>query len=385
MGYKYIEYKDGKEVTVKQKINEQHSWMLGDSMKRRISQSSVNKIDQNDWTITGISATTMSNLQLVLKCSKIYELKKQVGRTLSEDGKTGIAILVKDGKPYLQQMDVTYLETEMYEISYVEANTGKYYNEDGLEMSLPVSVAFEIDKRGRVIKKEFVTLEGNTKKVLSSFKYPKGIKRIPFVLMKNNADGLGDIDNVGMWDAIKQLNFFASDFGVEWSVSRTLWTDREAFADQDLESVVTDNSRFIKRKSIKSKLQEASEPISLGSQSILVLKEAIDFVEEKILEYTFTAKKSDSSGTNKFNKEISMFNQDASEYLEAKRMQRDSDYTELISKLIEVMSFLKLAVATEIDTIAVAINLSTLEEGIVKEAEGIEEQPTVNESEEEDE
>lgn len=385
MGYKYIEYKDGKEVTVKQKINEQHSWMLGNSMKRRISQSSVNKIDQNDWTITGISATTMSNLQLVLKCSKIYELKKQVGRTLSEDGKTGIAILVKDGKPYLQQMDVTYLETEMYEISYVEANTGKYYNEDGLEMSLPVSVAFEIDKRGRVIKKEFVTLEGNTKKVLSSFKYPKGIKRIPFVLMKNNADGLGDIDNVGMWDAIKQLNFFASDFGVEWSVSRTLWTDREAFADQDLESVVTDNSRFIKRKSIKSKLQEASEPISLGSQSILVLKEAIDFVEEKILEYTFTAKKSDSSGTNKFNKEISMFNQDASEYLEAKRMQRDSDYTELISKLIEVMSFLKLAVATEIDTIAVAINLSTLEEGIVKEAEGIEEQPTVNESEEEDE
>ena len=75
-----------------------------------------------------------------------------------------------------------------------------------------------------------------------------------------------------------------------------------------------------------------------------------------------------ATGTNKFNKEIDKFNQDATEYLDNKREAREESYTNLISKVIEVLSAInKPVVRKDMDTIVLKLKLSDMEQGIIDE------------------
>lgn len=63
------------------------------------------------------------------------------------------------------------------------------------------------------------------------------------------------------------------------------------------------------------KLQGALSPLSSGSTTPQLLMAQIQFIEDKVLKYSFTMRESINSGTNKMNLEVAQFNQAAFEYM----------------------------------------------------------------------
>lgn len=369
--------RDGEVVAVvEQKLNTTRMWKLGESITERISIASTNKIDKNDWTISGLSGEGEKIIRRAMKRSKFSELKKRVGRDLSKKGLKAVAMINDGDEIYFKDYDVIDFKEKFYEYTYVVLETGEnelWTDPDGFPYNFPVYMEYSKSDKGIVTRESWYYNHKTKERVATGkFTYPKSVVRIPVEIIKNNENGLSDIGNSKMWDAIKELDWIATEGQIEWAVTRAMWTDRELFSNEDLETIINENRRIIKRKGTKSKLQEPSEPISLGSQSVLIAHQAINFIERKILEYTFTSLKPDQSGTNKFNKEISMFNQDATEYIDSKREQREVDYTRLVENFCMFYNAIVSKKYSEetIEGIQVQINLSQLEKSIIEQAEG---------------
>ena len=287
---KKIIYRDGKQITLDSKMNQLRLWSLGESLIQRISQSSVNKLDKNEWDITKIKQKTNKTLNETLRKSHITKLKKRVGHILSQEGTCAIAALIHNNEVFLKEYRVIEKETQMYELKEIVLSNHTPVTISVDDVLFQEQIHFKINKTGRVVKEvwmEPVDGEGASMKQ-SSFIYPKSVKRIPVEIIYNNERGLSDIGNVKMWDAIGELDFHAKEFGVEWMVSRTYWTDNEIFADKSLEQFMESDERVIPRNSVKSKLQEPSAQISIGTQNVAQAMININFIEQKILKYTFS-------------------------------------------------------------------------------------------------
>lgn len=86
------------------------------------------------------------------------------------------------------------------------------------------------------------------------------------------------------------------------------------------------NGGMINTTSPDGQLGNALGALISGSQTPLLNQTNINFIEDKILKYTFTTRDSISTGTNKHNAEIATFNQFAIEYLIDKLEIRQEDY-----------------------------------------------------------
>ena len=233
------------------------------------------------------------------------------------------------------------------------------------------SLHFYFNEGGRVVKETLNTPHDKTKDIVitDQFIYPASVTRIPVEVIYNNERGLSDIGNVKMWDAIAELDYHAKEFGVEWMVSRTLWLDNHNFGDGQLRKWIEDDNRVLPVESYKSKFQDPITMASAGTPTVTQAMVDINFIEQKVLKYTFSNVDTIATGSNKFNKEIDKFNQDANEYLENKRESREESYSFLISKLIEILFALRKKVKYEDkDKVFIKLKLSDLEQAIINEA-----------------
>ena len=368
---KKILYRDGKQLTIDSQLNNMRKWGLGQSLIERISQASVNKLDKNEWQIKGISKQTRDLIKKTLKQSHIKKLKKRVGHHLSQEGTSAIAIQIGNNEAFLKEYRVIQKETMFYELTSIVLANYEPLTISIEDVLYDQSLHFYFDEKGRVVKETLNTPHDKTKDIIitDQFVYPKSVTRIPVEVIYNNERGLSDIGNVKMWDAIAELDYHAKEFGVEWMVSRTLWLDNHNFGDGQLRKWIEDDNRVIPVESYKSKMQEPITMASAGTPTVTQAMVDINFIEQKILKYTFSNVDTISTGTNKFNKEIDKFNQDANEYLENKRESREESYSFLISKLIEILFALRKKVKYEDkDKVFVKLKLSDLEQAIIDEA-----------------
>lgn len=324
---------DGQHTNCDEK-KDTHYCGFGSTIEKFISQDSANKLDSREQLIDGKEMkVALGTMTLdVLKKSEWKRLRKRLGKQLSILGQASIQVDIIDGQPFVslgKLISYTKIAGELKEV-ILDAE----YVIEHLEQGYPVYERFFIEDG--TIKKMFgIKVDGEWIIDGDIVSYPSTVTRIPVKIFANNEDEVSDINNTNMWWAINQLNNFTdkiedtqlkSQFGL--LVNRNMTggkTAAELMNELREKGTITVNG-------IDSQLGAGVNPIgSVGYVTELAF--LIDWLEDKVMKYTFTTRDTTASGTNKHNAEIGMFNQFAIEYLMDKKEIREEDYADFYNIL----------------------------------------------------
>lgn len=327
---------------------------LGSSLAKVIAQDSANKLDSNDQLVNGTEVTNFfpDEIKQALHKSKWKRLRKRLGKRLSLDGKVSVQIDLLNGMPYVSMgtlfnyteyagnlVEVVLMATGIYKVDGIEYQEyERFYIEDGVVKKM----------NGYYIDKEWV-LSADTEVSV----FPSYITKIPVQIFWNNEDGVSDVENTNMRSALEELNEFSnrmerlqtlSELGLIFNRNMTGKSGKEmvkSFKETGTAEVNGMDSQLGSGIDAKGALGYTLE-----------LAQLTDWLEDKIMKYTFTTRDTIASGSNKHNAEVGMFNQFAIEYLLDKKEIREEDYKDFY----KLLAMFYPALGLEIDTVELQIS-----------------------------
>lgn len=308
---------------------------LGKSLTKVIAQDSANKLDSNDQLINGqeLKSFFPDEIKQVLHKSKWKRLRKRIGKKLSLCGKVGVQIDLLNGTPFISIGElVNYTEVAGTMVEVIMMASGSY-TVDGVDYQEYERIYLEnglVRKmNGYFIDEEWV-LSTNTE--ITAF--PSYITKIPVQIFWNNEDAVSDIENTDMRSALEELDDFSnrmerlqtlSELGLIFNRNMT------GKSGADILKSFKDKG-FTEVNGMDAQLGSGIDAKGAVGYT-LELAQLTDWLEDKILKYTFTTRDTIASGSNKHNAEVGMFNQFAIEYLLDKKEIREEDYKEFYLKL----------------------------------------------------
>lgn len=358
---------------------------LGNSMMYHIAQQASNKLDSKTHLLNKkpINESIPEKMIQTLEENRFLFLKRKLGKKLSLDGISALVIQQDEQtntEIYMSSpIDFRIIRNKLvYYVGLTEFKV-QYNNE-----SVPCYEVWEIINN-QTIRYYAINVKDKNK-VNHLIPYNENqilelnIDYIPVQIFYNNEDGKSDIENVKMWDSIYALNFFSNELHEEWILTRTKWMWNENFdvdepiIDEYGKQVGTGMSKKFKKRVLKvnqpdGMIQNVAAPLISGTQAIMYNQAAIDFIEDKILKYTFSTRDTNATGgNNKQTTEIKQFNSPATEYLELKKDIREHDFKMFYKMLAKVLG-------EEIDISTFEIQLTSLQEELITPEETKQKQP----------
>lgn len=98
-----------------------------------------------------------------------------------------------------------------------------------------------------------------------------------------------------------------------------------------------------------AKFSQSLSAIISGSSTVATIIQTIVFLEDRALKYAFQGREMDSSGTNKHNMQVGLFNQAHGEYNQVKKEQRERDYLDFFKNVVEPITGIQSPSAITID------------------------------------
>lgn len=316
------------------KTKEAISFAFGETITSFIAQDSANKLDSREQEIVGTITDTM---QKALDNSKFKRLRKQLGKYLSLSGYAALSVDIINGEPFISVSEKPVFKEVAGKLIEVVLSTANKVVIDNTSYDLYERYFLS---NGRVIKENGISTDKDGWVVQGEqIILPANITRIPVKIFANNEDLLSDIDNVRMGTAIKQLSKMYERLPNTMELSQIgLLVNRNMSGGKSAKDILKEyrDTGTIEVNGMDSQLGAGIQPIGSMGYSIELIA-VIDWLEDKIFKFTFTTRDTTSSGTNKHNAEIGMFNQFAIEYLIDKKEIREEDYADFYS-ILSMMS-----------------------------------------------
>lgn len=304
---------------------------FGDMVINFMAEDSENKIENQEWTGIDDAAGTLGDL--IYKSDFISE-RCEAARYLSFQGEVFVCLLKLDGGWVTEFFEISDYSEVKKEVTWFIGRSLKN-RKDSQGNDLFVEWRLEGNK---VVKTQLVQFKDDvagttTKTPVKQYTYPSNVTRIPGMIIRNNPGGRPDWYQV--LDIIRELNLLATDIPTEWEKIKTIFRDTSQFGrGKDSQSFVE------KLKAGKDVVVESSavgaqyDVLMSGSTSLTDLINSIAFLEDRAMKYAFQGRDSDSSGTNKHNMQVGLFNQAHSEYVYKKIKQRQRDYLRFFNDIV---------------------------------------------------
>lgn len=313
-------------------------WNSGNSLVEFIAQDSTNKLDSREQLIDGKEMKDALPAEMigVLKNSKWKRLRKRLGKELSRTGQAAVVIDLIENTPFIslgKLIDFTRIAGKLVEVRLYTGDVMVVEGAEG-EVEHPIEERWFIEDGaikkmyGIIIDNEWIT-EGEV------ITLPANITRIPVKIFDNNEESKSDVDNTKMLGAIRQMNDFQNKIGETYELTQFgLLVNRNMTGGKTGPQIIKEykEKRTIEINGADAQLGTGISPIGAPGY-VAELTLLIDWLEDKVMKFTFTTRDTTQSGTNKHNAEIGMFNQFAIEYLIDKKEIREEDYADFYSIL----------------------------------------------------
>lgn len=168
--------------------------------------------------------------------------------------------------------------------------------------------------------------------------YPQTIKNaIPGNRIRNAYDSAGDLEHV--IPLLKMASKFLEKIPTEYEWLKTLLATNDNYGvgdsvDEVIKSIEKDGGRKVKGGELgNGQLGSQVGLFKEGGTTVDILMSLVGSINDLVFKLALISRDTDSSGTNKHGTEIALFNQAASEFIEAKIKQRQTDITYFMKKI----------------------------------------------------
>lgn len=235
-------------------------------------------------------------------------------------------------------------------------------NLNGEEVFVRFSKVYDNNNNFLYILREYVSesiVDKKLKPITSanypSYKYPKRFKEIPFRSIRNDEGSKPDWYNIVGF--VEDLNVLSNDLSVEWEFIKTEKTNNAILGKGKSNSAVEKEILNGERIRDNSVMGSSVNTIFSGSQSLQQLISYIAFLEDRTMKFAFQGRDMDTSGNNKHNLQVGLFNQAHSENLQKKKEIRERDFKSFFKDIVNPM------LGTEFDIDKIKFDISEFEKG----------------------
>lgn len=341
---------------------------MGETLIRYMTDDSVNKIEAQRWN--GLDGN-LRNTQLrdLLYRSDFWTERQQAAQWFATHGEIAIALINIDSMWYVsffKPLKYTEFKRVIEEITVEGIGTLKTKNgQSQLYYRWRKAKDNEINPKtnenisGRIIRETFwynneYLGDKKTEKIQETYIYDSNVKEIPVKLIRNNANSNPDWLKAGT--ILQEMNLLSNDIGIEWENIKTQWNSVGVMGKgkqaQKRQKEINNGQRMYSDASANSKYAQQFGVIMSGSSTVATLIQTIAYLEDRSLKYSFQGRDTDSSGANKHNAEISLWNQSHSEYLVRKKQQREKDYYRFFKDVVEPITGIVCPTRIRIDSSA---------------------------------
>lgn len=360
-------------TTLKKKSEDGNTQNLKKSLLYYVAKMSTNTIDSRIKLFT----EPLQELHETFERSDLQTAIANKGVTASINGDYFMVGTFLEGKPYFLTFDIINDNWESVGRDYtrmvVDAERPSISKEG---MKTKKVWIFEVLKKdsfydGKLIKAGRVVRKGGELSLLGKveetegdvYVYPEKFKnRIPGVRVRNSYDSLGDLEHISY--LLDMTSNFMDKLPFEYEWQKTLLSTNDNYgvgdAMDEIIQGVESSGRKIKGGELgNGQLGAQVGLFKEGGTAVDILMSLIGSINDLIFKLGLISRDTDSTGTNKHGTEVALFNQAASEFIEAKIRQRQID----ISYFLKTFGSLfvdKLEIA---DDYRIEFDLSDFEEG----------------------
>lgn len=330
------------------RANKHKKLNIGDNIAKYMAGDSSNKIESQKWL--GLDNSRNSKLKDLLYRSDFITERISAGEDNAMIGKIVPVLLILNGKWVIEHFILTSANIIKNKIilnegdSVTAIRTPKY---DVFGSVIDDSLTYNWKKKdGRVILtvNEVIKKNGKEmKEVVSSMVYPGKVSSFPGSPIRNNSKGVPDW--IRVVDILIEVNALSNDLGPEWEMIKTQFNNMASFGKgvkgTSEEQAIINGRRIKDVFSTNSKFAAQLQAVMSGSQTTSLLIQQIAYLEDRALKYAFQGRDMDSSGNNKHNMQVGLFNQAHGEYTMIKIEQRQRDYMWFFKEIVEPITGIK--------------------------------------------
>lgn len=334
---------------------------LGTNIANYMARDSVNKLDSRPFNIdkgfpfpdqNEVNARnledeiiTKSNaiLRNLLERSDFFRARMEAGHYLSLYGAVLALWIYVEDKWYIQFLKIINYKAFNKDISRIVAHSFDVYAYNG---QTPHYLRYELEVKDEKLISKINIVEpkseaGKTKfKVIENKKleYPASVNFIPGVIIKNNYLALPDFHSVA--PILQEINVLSNGYGEEWEKIKTMFVNKGGLygkgqsASSTQKQILSGKTHVFGGSTSNARFANYLEAFMSGSITGDILTRMILFLEDRALKYSFYGREMEGTGTNKHNMQVSLFNQANSEYINVKKRQRESDYTDFFKMMV---------------------------------------------------
>lgn len=339
-----------------------------------LRQNTINQEDNKKWNITGIKPEDKKVIDEIFWRSEMTMQKSKGISLLFDEGKFVATTFVINNKPYLNFGKVVewskvgdkyiyiYAQgSDVYEVNGVEqVQVLKYYYKNGKPVveygysemytkgkGLP-SADFKI-RDGRSPKKYTYVFDGDT---------------IPAEVVPNLYTYKGDIEHFGGAALLNEIERQGNWIGPEFDLLKNnVLINRQGAGNKGSDAW---RNKFQKANvhtldNLDAVILDSVNVLPADKQTILQIQLNINWMIDKLEKFMFFLRDTTSTGTNKFNSEIMMFNQVALEMLINKQALREEYYTRFMRRLLTETNAMGLT-SSNVEEVQVKIDISDIEQ-----------------------
>lgn len=304
-----------------------------------MAHDSVNKIDSR--MLKGIDDTKDEKLRELNFNSDETTQRAEAGMLLSLYGEYFKAMINVGGKPMtysFQIVDKKVRPGKINEITVKTLNTTK----DKYGKSHQVLMRWYFDDDKRLVRETFwydgIAPNQNKVEWKKPVVYPKNFDTIPGEIIRNTPTATPDWEIVG--GVLYELNAISNDIGPESELWRTLFRSVGVFgtgqdAETKIKKIMDGDLKTLSESSKNGQFQSQYDVLMSGSPVSQALLNQTMYLEDRAMKYGMFGRDSDSSGANKHNLQVGLFNQVASEQIQKKKEQRERDLMRFYKNVIE--------------------------------------------------
>ena len=359
----------------KKENNNNSQISLGTMCLNYFEQNQVNQEASKPWILRNLSTQDKATIDKIFWQSEMSLQRRKGASLLFTQGKTIITSFIIDNMPYINFNEVIEWEKigAKYTYAYAVGNdvfekNGKSqisilkysYNEDNFPM-VEYGYSLEYSQKQDIKKIKDFQIRDKNKPEDYTFIFP--INVLPIEVVPNLFSYLGDAEHIGAMNLISELERQGDWNGPEWDLLKNnvifsrighgnkgaaAW--KEEFRKSNVHSM----------DSVDGVLLDSVSPLPTDKGTLLQLHTNINWLIDKLEKFMFFLRDTTSTGTNKFNAEIMMYNQVSLEMLINKKHLREEYFTRFMKKFALLTNALNLT-NINVDKIKVEVQISEME------------------------
>lgn len=338
---------------------------LGDIKVKFLAQDVVNKTAGEDWDITGVSQKDMVELNAIFDRSEIALKRRWVAEQLFYKGYVLGVNYIVDGKQYVDFFNLLNYEKVADEVISAVCVGGSLYEVNGNKFDQ--YIIYQYDEDGKPIVQYGYYKKNDPSKnfvVFEELTYEFKLDVQPITLIPNLQSYKGDIEHLGLRSILEEINRQSNWNGPEFDIIKNnVLINNLANSEKDEAewSKAFHNGNVHMVNDQNGNVLAIAAPLQSDKNTLTIMQINIDWLMDKVDKYIFALRDTTSTGTNKFNSEIMMYNQLALEMLINKKQLRDIYFTKFVKKILMFSNSLG-NTNVNIDKVSVQTKMSAVEQ-----------------------